>query len=265
MSNQQKTGASFPGYLEEMTVDEVRTFKPEVVVVPLGSTEPHGPHLPYGTDTYEVTRLALMAVQQANARGARVLLYPTLPITNNANARAHPFALRIGVRTLMTVLIDIVTQCKEDGIRKVVITNGHGGNIATIQAALRELAGMDNMPFTCLCSGWDMHDENYKNPIEFPSEHAGEKETSYMMWIRPDLVRTELRADNPVGKLRIPLLAKSHFVRPWHLYVPTSAGGESRKASAEKGEYMYQHESKVFADLLVELSNAKVDEKFPYL
>ena len=74
-------GARFPGLLEEMSIDDVRAFNPEVVVLPLGSTEPHGPHLPYGTDTYEATKLAEMAVEQANGRGARLVLpYNTSPL-----------------------------------------------------------------------------------------------------------------------------------------------------------------------------------------
>ena len=109
--NETGSGPVFPGLLEEMTGENVRAFKPEVVVLPLGSTEPHGPHLPMGTDTYQVTRLCRLTVEGANRRGARTLLYPTLPIANNANFRKFPFSLRIGIRTLMSVIVDIVTQC----------------------------------------------------------------------------------------------------------------------------------------------------------
>ena len=107
-----------PGLLEEMTVEEVRAFDPEVVVLPLGSTEPHGPHLPMGTDVYQVTRLCRLAVAAANANTARALLYPTLPITNNANFRAFPFALRIGIRTLMSVTTGCPsTECSKSSVR----------------------------------------------------------------------------------------------------------------------------------------------------
>jgi hypothetical protein len=158
---------AFPGLLEEMTIDDVRAFDPEVVMLPLGSTEPHGPHLPLGTDVYQVTRLCRLAVEEANAKEARVLLYPTLPITNNANFRAFPFALRIGIRTLMSVIVDIAKQCWEDDIRKVVIVNGHGGNPATIDAALREIAGMDDMPFVCWT--WGIAPEGFVDPSSTPA------------------------------------------------------------------------------------------------
>jgi len=258
----EKSVPAFAGLLEEMTVEEVKAFAPQVVVLPLGSTEPHGPHLPMGTDTYQVTRLCRVAVERANQRGGKVLLYPTLPITNNANFRRFPFSLRIGIRTLMSVLVDIATQCKEDGINKVVIVNGHGGNPATIDAALREIAGMDDMPFVCWTGG--IAPEDFVSPIEHASDHGGESETSLMMYIRPELVRTDKLAANPVGQLRVKKLAQTQFVRPWHLYVPVSAGGETRAASADKGRALIDAGAEGLAQLLAELSQAAYDERFPY-
>jgi creatinine amidohydrolase len=256
------SAAAFPGLLEEMTVEEVRAFAPQVVVLPLGSTEPHGPHLPMGTDTWQVTRLSRLAVAEANGRGARVLLYPTLPITNNANFRRFPFALRVGVRTLMSMLVDIVAQCRDDGVRKVVLVNGHGGNPDTIRATLREIAGMDDMPFVCATGG--ITPEGWTSPIEHPSDHGGESETSRMMWIRPDLVRGDQLADNPFGRLAVPSLARTDFVRPWHHYVPASAGGETRASSADKGRAITEAAATGLADLLVELAAAPWSERFPY-
>src|SRR5208282_2675306 len=107
---------------------------------------------------------------------------------NNANMRKHPFACRIGIRTLMTVLIDMVTQCKEEGIKKVMIVNGHGGNPPAIQAALREMAGMDGMPFVGLAIVSTLNREGFVSPIEHGSDHGGESEASRMLYLRPDLV-----------------------------------------------------------------------------
>jgi creatinine amidohydrolase len=261
--SEDKASPAFAGLLEEMTAEEVKAFAPQVVVLPLGSTEPHGPHLPMGTDTFQVTRLCRLAVAQANQQGARALLYPTLPITNNANFRRFPFSLRIGIRTLMSMIVDMVTQCREDGIGKVVIVNGHGGNPAAIEAALREIAGMDNMPFVCWTGG--IAPPGFANPIEHPSDHGGESETSQMMWIRPDLVRRDRLEEFPFGRLRVEALAQTRFVRPWHLYVPRSAGGETRASSAEKGKALVEAYAQGLAELLVELSKAECDERFPYV
>ncbi|MCW8132910.1 MAG: creatininase family protein [Planctomycetota bacterium] len=261
-AKKQAQAPAFMGLLEEMTIDEVRAFKPRVAVLPLGSTEPHGPHLPYGTDTYQVTRLARLGVASANKQGAKAILYPTLPITNNANFRKFPFACRIGIRTLMTVIRDIATQCREDGVMKLVIVNGHGGNPGAIMASMREIAGMDGMPFVCLASR--LNPAGFKTPIEFPSEHAGESETSRMMWIRPDLVRTKKLRNNPLGKIKVPGLERADFVRPWHLYLPVSAGGETRVSSAAKGQAVIEAEARGLAELLVGLGKTKFNARFPY-
>ena len=258
----KKNSANRSGVLEEMTLDDVRAFKPQVVVLPLGSTEPHGPHLPYGTDTYEVGDVTRQGVIAANKKGARALLYPVLPITNNANFRKFPFACRIGVRTLMSVIVDIVTQCKEDGVMKVVLVNGHGGNTGAIPAAMRELAGMDGMPFVCVADA--LTGPDFDDPIEHPSDHAGESETSRVMHLRPDLVRTAKFAKFPFGKVKIPELRHANFIRPWHLYLPASAGGETRTSTADKGRRIHAEMSKNLAALLVALSKAKLDARFPY-
>ena len=95
------------GILEEMTLDEVRDFNPEVALIGFGSTEPHGPVLPYGTDFFQCDALCRRAVQQANQQGARVLMYPTYAIGNNVNFKAWPFACRVSVRTLMLIVLDV--------------------------------------------------------------------------------------------------------------------------------------------------------------
>ena len=257
-SGQERPKApAFPGLLEEMTIEEVQAFGAKVAVLPLGSTEPHGPHLPYGTDTFEATRLARIGVALANERGAGAILYPALPITNNVNLRKFPFACRIGIRTLMNVIIDIVTQCKEEGVMKFVIVNGHGGNHSAINAAMREIAGMDNMPFVCAAA------RLAQDPLS--GEHAGESETSRMLWIRPDLVRTHKLGVFSIGKLRMSELAFADFVRPWHLENPASAGGDTRNSTAEKGKAVIEAEAEGLAKLLVALSKATLDARFPYV
>ena len=85
-----------------------------------------------------------------------------------------------------------------------------------------------------------------------------------MLRIRPDLVRRDKLTDNAFGKLRIARLSKASFVRPWHLYVPQSAGGETRTATPEKGRTILETTSTTLSELLVELSATPWDERFPY-
>lgn len=263
------TDPSRSGILKEMTIDDVRAFEPRVVVLGIGSTEPHGPHLPYGTDTWQVDGICTRGVIRANERGARVLLYPTLPISNNVNFKAFPFACRIGVRTLMNVVLDIIEALEEDGIRKIVLVNGHGGNPDTLRAAMREQVSRHRPgegAFVCMTSGSTLPPAEAASVIEHPSDHAGEAETSQMLYLRPELVRQDKFDAFPVEKATISGLngGKFQYVRPWHGYLPVSAGGETRTSSAEKGRTLIEGAADELAALLVELDAAPMHALFPY-
>ncbi len=255
------------GILEEMTLDEVRAFEPEVALLGVGSTEPHGPALPYGTDFFQCDALCRRAVKQANQRQARVLMYPTIAIGNNVNFKAWPFACRISVRTLMLVLLDIIKALEEDGIRKIVLVNGHGGNTDTLRATLREHFDR-TQPATraFVCTAGGMPSKEAKAAIEHPCDHGGESETSRIMYLRPDLVKTDQLQELPFGTPFVQSIAegKVHYVRPWHLHVPMGGGGETRKSSAEKGKNLIESSAQGLAEFLAELSSAPWNPNFPY-
>jgi len=255
------------GILTEMTIEQVRALRPEVVALGVGSVEPHGPALPYGTDYFQCDAVVRRGVELANAGGARALMYPTLPIGCNVNFKAWPFACRIRVQTLMATLLDIISAVEEDGIRKVVLYNGHGGNTDAIRATLRahfDTAKPPERAFVCMASG----PAAVRRPplVEHPSDHGGESEASRMLHLRGDLVRADKLGDLEFGKLAVEGLAESgaYFVRPWDRHVPASAGGDARKASAEKGRKIIEAEAEHLAALLTGLSRAPWTDAFPY-
>jgi len=255
------------GILQEMTMDDVRALKPEVAVLGVASTEPHGPILPYGTDFFQCGAVCRKAVVRANEKGGRVLMYPTLPIGNNVNFKPFPFACRMSVPALMRVLLDIIQALEEDGIRKIVLVDGHGGNTDTMQATLREHFGRtppDRRAFVCMTRA--QASSEALAMIDDASEHGGESETSRVMYLRPELVRTEKLQDLPVGRPFVKSLAedKVFYVRPWHLHVPAGGGGETRRSSATKGEALIESSADNLADLLVELTDAPWNANFPY-
>ena len=255
------------GILSEMTNEEVQDFQPQVAALAVASTEPHGPVLPYGTDFFRCDGLCRRAVTQANQRKARVLMYPTLPIGNNVNFKPFPFACRIRVRTLMHVVLDIIEALEEDGIRKVVLVNAHGGNTDTLRATMREHFGRtppERRAFVCLTEG--MPSPQAVAAIEHPSDHGGQSETSEIMYLQPDLVRTQKLQDLPFGKPVVKSIAdgKVYYVRPWHLHVPKGGGGETRESSAEKGRDLIESSAETLANFLVELNEAPWSPNFPY-
>lgn len=257
------------GILEEMTIEDVKQFDPEVVVLGIGSTEPHGPHLPYGTDVFQAEAVCRRSTTQANQRGARVLMYPTLPISNNVNFKAYPFACRVRVRTLMNVVLDVIDALEQEGIRKIVIVNGHLGNTDTLRATLREHAGRntpDEGAFVCLTDTFRAVPDAVTQQIEHPSDHGGEGETSRMLHLRPDLVREEHFDAFPEREPIIEELDAGgiYFVPPWHAYLPESAGGETAESSEETGQALIDGAAEWIADVLVALHEAEVNELFPY-
>jgi creatinine amidohydrolase len=257
------------GILEEMTIDDVREMDPEVVVVSIASTEPHGPHLPYGTDYFQTDEVCRRAVERANENGARALMYPTLPIGNNVNFKEWPFACRIGVRTLMDVVLDIIEALEEDGIEKIIIVNGHGGNTDTLGAALRDHADRHEPgggAFVGMTSFFMAMPDDVADLIEHPSSHGGEGEACRIMHLRPDLVREEEFDDFRVQEPTVEHLKGNTvtYVPRWDAYLPASAGGETRESSAEKGKALVDGAANWIADFLVELDGLDVHDKFPY-
>lgn len=254
-----------------MTIEEVRTFRAEVVILALTSTEPHGPHLPYGTDFFIGDGIVREAVRLANDREARVLMYPSLPVGNNVNFQHFPLACRVRVRTYMNMLLDIIEALEEDGIRKIVLLNSHGGNTDTARAVLREhfdrhRPGSAERAFVSFCTYLDLIDPAAAGVITHPSDHAGESETSLIQHFQPQLVRTDHLADFPVVKPDLEELrdGRVFFVRAWEKYLPVSAGGETRDSRPEKGKVQADAAARGLADYLVKLAKAPWHSGFPY-
>jgi creatinine amidohydrolase len=253
------------GILEEMTIEDVHAFRAQVAVIGIGSAEPHGPHLPYGTDTYILESVLEPAVRQANDRGGKVLLLPLLRISLNNNMRALPFALRFNVTTFLQMLEDLVADLEKEGIKKIVLANSHGGNPDVLRAFQRDAMKRDG-PFVVMVNTYHAAADVAGRVIEHPSDHAGEEETSLMLACHPELVRTEKFADNPVSDLQVACLTRfpTHFVRPWHRYLPTSAGGDCRASTAEKGQAIQSATIAALATFLKDLSDAPWSPTFPY-
>lgn len=249
--------------LSHMRMPEVVERKWEVAVFPVGSTEPHAFHLAYGTDTVAVSRFAKRAVTAANEQGAKVLLLPTLPISCNENVWQCPWAMSLQPRTLMTIVGDVVRTCRRNGVHKVVVLNGHGGNTSALQAALRELAA-NRESFVALTEQWTL-----SHPVELELAeteergHACETETSIMLCLAPEFVDMEA-AEPTKGRSTIFSDNALSFTPYWNIYTRNTGLGDPTKATAQKGERMIELAVKRLSRALKELSDAPMDELFPY-
>jgi creatinine amidohydrolase len=135
---------------------------------------------------------------------------------------------------------------------------------------LRELADkIDGQLF--LCNWYTVAGEEYDKILENPDDHAGEMETSFILAYHPHLVAKaadgKLAADDgTTAKTKFEAINRGwvSITRPWHLLTTNSGSGYPHKASAGKAERLMQVLVDRLAPFLVELSNAKLDERFPY-
>jgi len=249
--------------LFHLTMADVTAGDFQVAVFPIGSTEPHSDHLPYGTDAIYVERTSELAVERANAEGARCLLLPTLPIGCNENV-GHPWAISLRPRTLMEIVADMVRTAERNGIRKFVIINGHGGNTDVLRAAQRELASTCQS-FVGLVEPWDIARHIEEAICETEERgHACETETSYMLHLAPEHVKMDRAHPVATRKTIFSDPDVVRFVSRFHIYTPDAAVGDPTKATADKGRQMTEAVLPRLARALKELSDAPITNLFPY-
>ena len=178
--------------LEELTREEARAAAPDaLLVLPVGATEQHGPHLPVGVDTYTVTHIA-RAVAAQIAGQLPVLVAPTLPFGSSHHHLPFGGTLSLGTETYYRVLADLAESLIAGGFHRIFILNGHGGNGELIQLVARDLAlkhpaQLAAAPYWTIA--WDALVAAQAHASAGLPGHAGTFETSLILALRPDLVR----------------------------------------------------------------------------
>ncbi|MCA9176077.1 MAG: creatininase family protein [Planctomycetales bacterium] len=254
--------------LVETNYAHTKSAQYEVAVLPLGATEPHNLHLPYGTDLFEATILGEHICEEAHRRGAKVVLLPTIPYGTETNLRELPLAMNLNPSTLGLVIRDLVETLVHNGIRKVLLLNSHGGN--DFKPLLRELYGQLNAQLF-LCNWYQSVKDVYHDLFAATEDHAGEMETSFALAYFPELVAMQadggLAADDgQVAPLRFEALRQGwvSMTRPWHLLTTNGGSGNPHQATAEKGRRLMELLVERLAGFLTELSESPIDASFPF-
>ena len=173
-----------PYLLAETTWKTVREMAYDVAVLPWGATEAHNYHLPYGTDNVECDYIAAEAARRAWEAGARVVVLPIVPFGVQTGQLDIRFCLNLNPSTQAAMLGDLARSLEGQGVRKLVILNGHGGN--DFRATIRELQPRLKI-FLCVANWYQV--VNAADYFDDLGDHAGELETSIMLHIAPALVR----------------------------------------------------------------------------
>jgi creatinine amidohydrolase len=226
----------------------------DVAVLPWGATEAHNFHLPYATDVIQCDHVAAEAARRAWEAGARVVVLPTVPFGVQTGQLDIPLCLNLNPSTQAAVLADLVASLEGQGIRRLVVLNGHGGN--DFRQMIRELQPRTGV-FLATVNWWKVVDAG---PFfAEPGDHAGELETSVMMHVAPELVLPLAEAGD--GHERRPRIAAfregwAWTPRRWTAVSADTGVGDPAAATPEKGRAFFDAVAERVAAFLVDLAAA---------
>jgi creatinine amidohydrolase len=206
-----------------------------VVLLPVGSIEQHGPHLPVGVDTFLSEGIA-RAAAEAVAGEMAVVVAPTLWCGMAEHHMAFGGTFTFDIPTYRAVLVCLLNSLARHGFKRVLIINGHGGNIHALAAFVPDLTRETGLAVRVV-TPYDPARPALSEILEDQGgvHHACEAETSMMMVVAPDTVRRDKLAEahGPAHwTLSPPSVARFRSFRD---ATPSGVIGDARRASAEKG------------------------------
>ncbi len=232
-----------PYLLGEMTWPEVeeRLQESTIVLVPIGSTEQHGPALPLDNDHYIAQKLAWMVAERLWPK-LKVTVTPTISFGYSPHHMEFKGTITLQESTLANVIVDVCSSLAQHGFSKIVLLNGHGGNGTAISNALHILRDMGSAKVYHI-NWWDMGSDKIREVVTRPVFHGCDMETS-VAWYLGQRVLEEKRVDEP-GRAIVPGFIEPDMLAPPPKVIAsftmndiTDSGvvGYSTKATKEKGQ-----------------------------
>jgi creatinine amidohydrolase len=224
-----------PYFLQENNWDDVRNEDYKVALLPIGATEAHNYHLPYGTDTIMAQKVALDAAKYAWDKGVKSVVLPPIWYGVNNGQMDVKLCMHLNPSTHKIIIKDILTVLNHQGIKRFIIINGHGGN--ELKYIIRELS-LEFPEVLMTYVNWyaaKKDTDYFKNP----GDHAGELETSCMLSYRPDIVLPlEKAGEGKAHAIKIKGIKEkwAWVPRKWPLTTEDTGVGCPYGADAEKGK-----------------------------
>ena len=212
-----------------------------IVVLPVAAMEQHGPHLPVMVDTLLCGEVATRAARRASGRHP-VVVAPT--VWSGLSEHHMPFGgtFTLDFATFRSLIECLCRSLERHGFRRVLLLNGHGGNVAALRVVVDELRGLDMRLQTA--TYWQVDPVAIAEILERQSgvQHACEAETSMVMALRPELVdESQFEAAKCVEAGRVAGQAQAlHSAMKFEERTPSGAIGDPTAASAEKGEKLLE-------------------------
>jgi creatinine amidohydrolase len=249
-----------PKTLEDMTWEEVSEALDEtdVVIIPVGSTEQHGPHLPLATDTIQGVEIAKRTVARLEQDGIRVVAGPAIPFGVAPYHMPFPGTISLHPDTLKAIIKDVCTSLYAHGFRNFALLLAHGGNYAVMQVAAQELVTELPEARVVFLNWLPAAHRHYARLFGTEREgggHAGQAETAQLLVTHPNLVKMDCaqeywsREAEEAEDEDHPLLGGAIYEPHgnWRDYAPYGSTGNPVPATTEAGEEVY----KVIADWVI--------------
>jgi creatinine amidohydrolase len=231
--------------LEEMNAIEVKDKinKKTIAILVLGACENHGDHMPFGSDFIFPMKLVENVINdisnnkdKLSIQDLNFIVIPAIPYGVSSHHNSFQMTMSLESSTLISIIIDIFSSLAKNDIRRILVINGHDGNISPIEIASRIIKNkIPDMVIACLEAWWVLVGQKNKNLFDVWNGlgHGGEAETSGMLFVRPDLVEL-----NNAPNQTIPNLPGEEIRIYWKFNELTNTGstGSPKKASTEKGK-----------------------------
>jgi creatinine amidohydrolase len=242
----------------------IQQSKEKVAVLPLGAIEQHGPHLPVSTDTDIASQIAFEAEKRlAN----EIVLCPPLPFGSSHHHLSFG-AISLSITTYTQVLVEMVECLLHMGFRRIVLLNGHGGNITPGKQALALLSNKydtDLKPNIVFTTYWELAGKIFSGapPMQSPAlSHACEYETSLLLHLFPKKVLKDRiqRAKRPNSNGYIPFEDDEPYrgvtmVKRTEFISSNGCSGEPHLGTAEKGKHLFDHGVAAFVEFVHSFKN----------
>lgn len=242
----------FPVRYEELTAPEfvqAVARSGATCVIPLGILEKHGPHLPLGTDLIDCREVSLRAATEEYT-----IVFPPYFVGQIFEARHQPGTIAYGSRMLLDFLQQTCDELARNGIRKIILVNGHGGNDSLLRYFCQsQLESRRDYAVYLFDPSYDAATEARLNKLRKTAldGHAGEEETSVMLAHHPDLVRLgKAGAESGEDIKRLAGLKHAYTGIWWYASQPNHYRGDGSAGNKEFGKALLEAESGLLAEMI---------------
>jgi len=233
--------------LEEATWTELRDSPPDVVLLPVGSTEQHGPHAPLSTDALVAETVAREAAERFDAeRDTACACLPTVPVGVSEEHRAFDGTLYVSPETFRAYVSETLRSAPAD---RAVVVNGHGGNVDSLREVCARLT-RDTLTFGTYWTWWEAVDRG-----DLSMGHAGAVETSVLLHLVPELVGEPVDGAESWGEY----VEGAPFAYDTEEFTENGVVGDATEATPEEGKRLYEEA----VESLVRLIGQVADQEQP--